>query len=966
VTFFNPSMRSLLYLRTLLLLAFSLLLSEYAMATHIRAGEITARRVDPQSFTYEITLTGYADRDSQVIFGSNGTLDFGDGTSLVINNDGNTQPGDPNYVSREPLTADTWVYVLKVRHTFPSARTYVVSFREFYRNENVLNMDNSVNMPFYIETVIVIDPFIGVNNTPQLLVPPVDKAAVGKLYLHNPGAYDIDGDSLSYRLVICQQDNNVPVANYRFPPNTFPEGDPRNGTSLTGGEPFLTLDELTGDLVWNTPGTRGEYNVAFVVEEWRKIQGKYYSLGYVTRDMQIIVEDTDNNPPVLEIPEDICVVAGQKIEEVIRVTDPDGDNVDLFAYGGVFDLGATFAGGTNLATPAASTFTWQTECIDVRSQPYQVVFRARDLRGGGVSLTDIKTWNIRVVAPPPVVESLEPVGSRAIEVNFNRNSYACSQAQFMQVWRREGSANVPLDTCITGMPAGYGYELVDVRAFNRFPFVDDANGRGLKPGATYCYRFVAVLPEPNGGESLRSEEMCVTLPAKIPLITNVSIEETAETGGEILVRWMPGPDIDAAEVRPPYSYDLYRAEGFEGGSYTLVADNITDTVFVDAASELNTRDQVYNYYVMLHDASGTAVDSSSTASTVRLTPVPGVDNITIQWQAQVPWSNAVEAYPLHDIYRNHVDPADPDRLVLIAQVNVVRGGGPNNTSRFSYTDTGADAGTGPLLDDVEYCYLVVTSGSYSNPQVPEPLLNKSQRICSFLKDEVPPCPPLEFVLSNLTSCEEVIQNTDCGVNVFTNILDWNANTDAACGNDLAYWQVYYSYDGTDFEVVGTPTDSRFEHTMEDNMAGFYYIRAVDTSGNLSDSSNVVMRDNCPNYWLPNVLTRNNDGLNEELRPALPNQIPEAPGSHCARFVESVKFTVYNRWGKEVYSYSSAERAEPDIYIRWKGRGNNGELLSNGTYYYVVEVTYRVLDPDKRHQQIKGWVQLMGDGTTDTQ
>jgi hypothetical protein len=150
------------------------------------------------------------------------------------------------------------------------------------------------------------------------------------------------------------------------------------------------------------------------------------------------------------------------------------------------------------------------------------------------------------------------------------------------------------------------------------------------------------------------------------------------------------------------------------------------------------------------------------------------------------------------------------------------------------------------------------------------------------------------------------------------------------------------------------------------MAGFYYIRAVDTSGNLSDSSNVVMRDNCPNYWLPNVLTRNNDGLNEELRPALPNQIPEAPGSHCARFVESVKFTVYNRWGKEVYFYTSDVKVEPDIYIRWKGRGNNGELLSNGTYYYVVEVTYRVLDPDKRHQQIKGWVQLMGDGTTDTQ
>jgi hypothetical protein len=181
-------MRSLLYLRTLLLLAFSLLLTEHAAATHIRAGEITARRIDPQSFTYEITLRGYADTDSQVIFGSNGTLDYGDGTELVINNDGDKIP-------RTRITEDTWMYEFKVRHTFPSARTYTVSFREFYRNENVLNMDNSVNMPFYIETVIVIDPFIGVNNTPQLLVPPVDKAAVGKLYGVPPG-YQYSGCQL--------------------------------------------------------------------------------------------------------------------------------------------------------------------------------------------------------------------------------------------------------------------------------------------------------------------------------------------------------------------------------------------------------------------------------------------------------------------------------------------------------------------------------------------------------------------------------------------------------------------------------------------------------------------------------------------------------------------------------------------------------------------------------------------------
>lgn len=952
-------MKSLLYLRPLLLLLGSLFLAHQATATHIRAGEITARRLNPQSFTYEITLRGYADRDSQVIFGSNGTLDFGDGTSRVLTN--TNDPNSPDYIPRTAISEDTWLYELKVQHTFPSARTFVVSFREFYRNEGILNMDNSVNMPFYIETVIVIDPFLGVNNTPQLLVPPVDKAAVGKLYIHNPGAYDIDGDSLSYRLVVSRQDRKTPVANYRFPHQTFPQGDSRNGTSLDGGAPQFTLDPITGDLVWNTPGTKGEYNVAFYVEEWRKIRGKFYQLGYVTRDMQIIVEDTENDPPVIEIPEDLCVVAGENILEKIRVTDPDGDPVDLSTFGGVYQLGATFQGGTNLPTPLERTFSWQTECADVRQQPYQVVFRATDVRGGAsaVELTDIKTWNIRVVGPPPVVQGLSAVGGRAVSVNFDAASYACQQARTVQVWRREGSATIPIDTCITGMPAGYGYELVDVRAVNSFPFVDDAKGAGLKPGATYCYRMVMVFPEPAGGESLVSEEKCITLPAKMPLITNVSITQTAETNGEILVKWVPGPDAVEAEVARPHYYSLYRAEGFTGGTYTLVADNLQETfTYVDKAPQINTKDKVYNYYVVLKDAARNKVDSSSTASTVRLTPFPGVGSIQLRWEAQVPWSNRVQQYPLHDIYRNQVLEAYPDSLVRIARVNVVKNG-------FTYLDNGADAGTGALLDRVEYCYLVVTAGSYGNAQVPEPLINNSQVICSFTRDEIPPCPPLEFSLVGLESCEEVLEQMACSDNTYSNTLNWSSNTDQVCGDDFDKWLVYYSPDGETYTLVAETRESEFTHTLVGTMAGYYYIQAVDRSGNLSEPSDIIMRDNCPNYWLPNVVTRNGDGINDVVRPPLPNEV--APSSHCPRFVEAVVFTVYNRWGKEVYRYSSTDNPENDIYIRWNGRSTNGELVSSGTYYYLAEVTFDVLDPAKRTQKIKGWLQIIdGKNSSDTQ
>ena len=38
-------------------------------ATHIRAGEIIAERVSTQTLTYKITVVGYTDTRSSVIFG---------------------------------------------------------------------------------------------------------------------------------------------------------------------------------------------------------------------------------------------------------------------------------------------------------------------------------------------------------------------------------------------------------------------------------------------------------------------------------------------------------------------------------------------------------------------------------------------------------------------------------------------------------------------------------------------------------------------------------------------------------------------------------------------------------------------------------------------------------------------------------------------------------------------------------
>ena len=94
---------------------------------------------------------------------------------------------------------------------------------------------------------------MGRDNTPVLLNPPYDKAALGYVFIHNPAAFDPDGDSLSYQLTTCTRDDGKPIENYTLPPATH----------------FIRVDSISGDLIWDTPADTGIYNVAMEIQEWR-------------------------------------------------------------------------------------------------------------------------------------------------------------------------------------------------------------------------------------------------------------------------------------------------------------------------------------------------------------------------------------------------------------------------------------------------------------------------------------------------------------------------------------------------------------------------------------------------------------------------------------------------------------------------------------------------------------------------
>lgn len=94
------------------------------------------------------------------------------------------------------------------------------------------------------------------------------------------------------------------------------------------------------------------------------------------------------------------------------------------------------------------------------------------------------------------------------------------------------------------------------------------------------------------------------------------------------------------------------------------------------------------------------------------------------------------------------------------------------------------------------------------------------------------------------------------------------------------------------------------------------------------------------------MTPNGDGLNDVFRP-----------DNKTLFVKSTKFKVFNRWGVMVYNRDSSGGGD-DVYINWPGTNSKGERLTDGIYYYEVEVEFYTIDSARAHATYKGWVEVV--------
>lgn len=906
-------------------------------ASHNLAGDITYRYVGNN--TVEITVATYTDPSAALvdrctidleIWNAAGTVKIDELLNIPRSNGPFQQDAQfpiscPNQNMGEYIIGSVKRNVYRTNYTFPGPGWYLVRYTDLARLDNIVNIANSGSQSFFIETSILINGLLGDENSPQFLNHPIDDACTGKRWTHNPGAWDPDGDSLSFRFVDCRQ----------YDPPSIPSPITCTGFFMPdqfGNNGPMTIDQTTGLITWDVPQNAGIYNIAFVVEEYRN--GTL--IGFAFRDMAIFVYPCNNNPPVVEAITDTCVYAGDTLSIDFAAWDPDfsppnpppGDSIYLYLNNNGANNNGPFSVPVSPATlvitepmgqPIPPTFpipsrdtirgniTWATDCSHIRPAFYQVDFYAHDnfTYFGTQLLSTHHIIKIRVI-PRPVTGLTAVAANR--EITLNWDPHVCDSVRNYEIYRRIGGGGYVEDSvCCDGDPESQGYTLIGINpGRNNTTFVDDNGGANFDFGQDICYLVRAVML--NGATTCTSNEECVQVDKDFPVLLQDSISVTG-TNGEIRVTWSQ-PIIDPI-FPTPYTYEVFRADNISGAlNWQSVQSNISfnDTTMLDNGMDTEVRG--YRYRVDVFDATGTLIGDGNVGSSIFLTITPGDQQLQLEWRENVPWNNRI-----YRIYRadNFAGP-----LTLIDSVTGTGAG------LHRYTDTG-------LENFEDYCYVVVSEGEYGEPEVPDSVKNASQRVCGIPQDLEPPC--IGTVVFDTTR--------DCLSHRI--VFNWS-NPDSLCGADVDFYTIYFAdKPGEAFNQIAI-VDSGVNFYSVPNLnsiADCYGITATDTNGN--ESAMVVFCfENCPTVDFGNVFTPNGDGINDYFAPV------------NDRNVQITMIEIYDRWGSKIYSTNSI----PNINQLWDGRNNAGKEVPEGVYYYYIRYSEDRLPDEIPKPPLVGNVTLM--------
>lgn len=368
----------------LVLTSLLMLFAQNAKATHAMGGEIVYRSLGNND--YLVTVKLYRDC-SGFLMSTSTNLKLKRGPSLihtfslplistsqlVTNCQGNTVcmggnlPGYEEYIYEDTISVvSNWSYVMVAEVCC--------------RNTAITNLTDPDAHVIYLTTTLD-NSIVPSNSSPYFTYPPSIILGAGMSAQLMFGTYDIDYDSIAYEMVQPLSDsvNVVPYA------PGFSIDSP-----FVSSTPFL-FDPLTGVLKFTPVGQQNAV-ISVLVKEYRFGQ----LIGTTRRDIQLVIINTSNNRPVLDVP------AGEPVNNILYVC--VGDTFDLEVFASDPDTGQTVRIGVlpshrstlsnNNTTQASAKFNWAPTIHDVSARPYTFTVRADD--SGCPPATAFNTYQVYV------------------------------------------------------------------------------------------------------------------------------------------------------------------------------------------------------------------------------------------------------------------------------------------------------------------------------------------------------------------------------------------------------------------------------------------------------------------------------------------------------------------------------------------------------------------------------------------
>jgi hypothetical protein len=376
--------------KLLLAFVYFLLLQAPLNASHLMGGQITASNIS--GLNYDVIMTLYRDttgipialQDHILVYTSAGAniADLLANTTFPVNYGNGVEE-----------------YVYTINYTFPSTGDYILSWWNCCRNASILNIPNASGTGMFLSTQVHVD---FANSTPVFLNPPIPIAQVNVPFFYNPLPFDIDADSLLWSL-------DIPFDNFNLNAN------PASAIAIAGyslpssdiSMPF-TMNTVTGEISF-LPNTLGNFVVSVIAQEWRN----GVMIGYIRRDMQIIVIPSTNIPPVfysnsnISILPDNCyhIPPNTNFTLSLSVVDPDNNFITTTANGEVFNIAnpALFSHSDGTGSAFAS-FSWTPDASLIRDHPYLAALRTAEHSGSTIFYID-HTYALKVIGPTGVAEN---------------------------------------------------------------------------------------------------------------------------------------------------------------------------------------------------------------------------------------------------------------------------------------------------------------------------------------------------------------------------------------------------------------------------------------------------------------------------------------------------------------------------------------------------------------------------------